>query len=95
MYVKTEEMIAEERRLEDFLLEFETVLFCGVTRILGEEVDLTDKKFKVMVGATPTLAPLVELELATKISNSEWADCVELNLMVVRGRVAEELAAKS
>ena len=91
MIVKTEDMIAEERRLEDFVLGFETVLFCGVTRILSEESDIQDKKFKVLVGATPELAPLVELELSTKLGNSEWAGAAELNLMVMRGRIAQDL----
>ena len=94
MLVKTEEMVEEERRFEDFLLSLDTILFCGVTRILADESDLEAKKFKVVVGAPPSLAPLVELEVSTRISGTEWAGCAELNLMVMRGRVAEQLAAE-
>ena len=92
MFAKTEEMVAEEREFEDFLLTLETVLFCGVTRILASEDDLARKSFKVIVGALPDLAPLVELELGTRIETSKWADCAEINLMVMRGRTAQDLS---
>jgi len=94
MLVKTEDMVEEERRFEDFLLSLDTILFCGVTRILSDEEDLEAKKFKVVVGASPQLAPLVELEVGTRIASTEWADCVELNLMVMRGRIGLQIAAK-
>jgi hypothetical protein len=86
MIVKTEEMVAEERRFEDFLLQLETISFCGVTRILSCEEDLTEPKFKIIAGSSPSLAGLVELEVGTKIANTEWANCAEINLMVVLGR---------
>ena len=94
MLVKTEDMVEEERRFEDFLLSLDTILFCGVTRILAEEGDLEAKKFKVVVGASPALAPLVELEVGARIASSEWGDCAELNLMVMRGRIGQELGSE-
>ena len=92
MFAKTEEMVAEEREFEDFLLTLETILFCGVTRLLATEDDLSKKRFKVIIGALPDLAHLVELEAGARIENSQWADCAEIELMIMRGRIAQILS---